>query len=527
MPLGSYQNFLRSSMSDKKTEKSLSKRSAIAASWEFASVFTQAVIQFAVMAILARLIGPNEFGIYAIVSTSLIMIALFSEIGIGQAVVQQKEITEDYLSTSFILSIFLGLVTAIVCWLLSPAIAWFFKQPDVVSMVRVASLSLFFGGYVSVATSLLERELMFKKLAIINITSYTVGYGVVGIGLAFIRIGAWAIIIAFLSQSFIRALMLIAMTRSKVARAFSKKELKNILRFCGGVSLARIFNNAAYQVDNLVVGRLMGPFSLGLYQMGFQIMDLPRRFLAGVIDRVMYAAFSRIQDDINRMRSAYTRALELANAILIPVTALMIILAPEAIRVILGAKWQGLIVPLQIMLIQVPLRASVRMGDMSGTALGKVYAIGILKIFYAGMIGIAAIVGVRWGLQGVTIAVSIAVLANLVMMVRFTMSYLKITFLEYLKTFIPGGLIAALIVVTMLPSAWIIRKNLGSDLVILIVLLSLSTLMIIFAIWLRPGIIGKTGLRLLLDFGKQNPLFLRAFIALEKRCLEQDRCVCQ
>lgn len=505
------------------SSKSLSSRSIVGAFWEFGSVLAQAVMQLVVMAILARLIPPEGFGLFAIVNTSIIIITLFSEIGVGTAVVQKKEITDHFLFASFILSIGLGLLGTVVTWVASPFIAEFFKQPKVVDMVRVAGLTLFISGYVAVATALLERELLFKKLALINITSYAIGYGCIGTILAILRVGAWAIVAATLSQNLIRALMLLIITRRKTARALLKIDFKEILRFCAGVSLGKVFNNLASQIDFLVVGRLMGPVPLGLYQMGNQIMDLPRRFLVGVIDRVMYTAFTRIQDDGVRMRSAYTQALELANVILVPLTTIMIIVAPEAIKLILGNKWGDLTLPLQIMLLQVPLRASVRMGDITGTAVGKVYTIGFLKMIYAGMIGIAAFTGVRWGLRGVTVAVSIAVLINLVMMVRFTMSYIKISVREYLQIWIPGCLLGALVLGTALPSMQIARNSIGSDLFRLSFVIFISIFVVGLSIWLRPRVVGKTALLLTVDFGKRIPLLSGVFTALEKRSLKDRR----
>ena len=510
-------------MVGKEFGKSLSNRAVIGATWEFGSVIVQAVIQFAVMAILARLIQPEGFGLYAIVTTSIALITLLSEIGVGQSVVQKKEITDRFLHTSLILSIALGLMGTIVTCVAAPAIGRFFKQPEVVSMIRVASITLFINGYVTIANALLERELLYKKLAIINIVSYAFGYGCIGTILALSKIGAWAIVLATLSQTIIRAFMLLRMAKAKIVRVFSKHELKEILRFCTGVSIGRIFNNIAYYIDNLVVGRMMGPAPLGLYQMGFQIMDLPRRFLSGVIDRVMFSAFTRIQDDDVRMKSATKQSLEIANILLVPVTAIMIIVAPEALRTVLGEKWTGLIIPLQIMLLQIPLRASVRMGDMSGTAVGKVYTIGVLKMIYAGMIGIAAWAGVHWGLSGVAIAVNIAVFVNFILMVRFTLSYVRISFIEYLQTWIPGCLLGALVVLTALPGRLILRNIVGSDLFRLLAVMLFTVVIVVLAVWIRPRIMGKTALRLILDFETRTPRFQRVFNTLRVRSMDRRK----
>lgn len=495
----------------------LASRSITAASWEFGSVIGQAVMQLAVMAVLARLIPPSGFGLFAIVNTSIVLISLVAEIGVGAAVVQRRTLTESFLDTAFLISIGLGALGAVLMWFGSPLIAHFFKQPAVVPMVRVAGFALLITGYVTVAQALLERELVFKKLAVVNVASYAVGYGLVGTALAILRAGAWAIVFASLAQNLIRAGMLLKMTGRRSARAFSREDGKSIFRFCAGLSLGKIFNSLAGQVDFLVVGRVMGAVPLGLYQMGNQIMDLPRRFLVGVIDRVMYSAFTRIQDEAARMRAAYAQALELANAVLVPLAAFMIIVAPEAVMLVLGDKWKDLVRPLQIMLLQVPLRASVRMGDITGTAVGKVYTVGFLKVAYAAMIGLAALAGVRWGLAGVTWAVTVAVLLNLVMMVRFTMTQLRVSVPDYGRTWLPGLRLGAIVAAVALPCAWVMRRSAGSGILTFAVLVAATGLAVGAAVWLRPKTMGGAALQVVMDFGRRFPALSRVSRALQRR----------
>ena len=496
---------------------SLTTRSVSAATWELGSVIVQAVLQLAFMAILARFISPKDFGLYAIVNTVIAMVLIFSEIGIGSAIVQHKEISEQYLSTAFLLSIFLGALATGLTWLASPAITWFFKQPDVTHMIRVAGLTLFMSAYVTVATSLLERELLYRKLAIINIISYAIGFGLIGIITAILKMGAWAIVIATLSQYIIRAAMLLVTTRVVPKNVFSKYDLKDLLHFGAGISMSRLFNNFAYQVDVLIVGRLMGPTALGLYQMGFQIMDLPRRFLASVIERVMFAALTRIQDDTERMRTGYLQWLELTNVILIPVTVIFIIVAPEAIHVMLGDQWDSLIIPLQILFTTVPLRASVRMGDTIGTAVGKVYNIAVLKIVYALMIAAGVFAGVRWGLVGVTAGITVAVFFNLVIMVWFTTRIVKVTVRDYLNSWLPGCVIGSIAAATTLLGTLVMRNNFESELFRLIVVGSVAGLAILATVWCWPRAAGNTAIRLILHFGRQAGFLPGVFVRLEKR----------
>jgi PST family polysaccharide transporter len=207
--------------------------------------------------------------------------------------------------------------------------------------------------------------------------------------------------------------------------------------------------------------------------------------------------------------------------VLVPLAVFMIIIAPEAVALVLGDKWKDLVRPLQIMLLQVPLRASVRMGDITGTAVGKVYTIGFFKIAYAAMIGLAALAGVRWGLAGVTWAVTAAVLLNLVMMVRFTMTYVRVSVPDYGRTWLPGLGLGTIVAAVALPCAWIMRRSAGPGILTFAAIVLVTGLALGLAVWLRPRTMGRAALQVVMDFGRRFPVLSRISLGLEKRSLER------
>jgi O-antigen/teichoic acid export membrane protein len=498
---------------------SLTERSITAAKWEFGSVAAQAFSQLAVMAVLGRLIPPNDFGLYAISSMALGMIAMFSEVGVGPAIIQRKEITNRFVNSAFTLSLLLGIVSASVCWIASPFIADFFREPGVTILIRVMSVTLIVSGYIMVASALLEREILFRKLAIINITSYAIGYGLIGISMALMGMGVWAIVWATISQSLIRMLMLRRMGKWVIRIELSRPDLGAVVRFGGGISIARVFTYASSQIDHLAVGRLISTSALGLYQMANTVLDMPRRFLGSVIDRVMFAVMSRVQEDTDRLRTGYLKAIELANVLLLSVTVFMIITAPELVTGILGERWSGSIVPLQILLIQVPLRASIRMADQVGGATGKVYYVATTKILYAAMVGVAALFGIRWGLIGVATAVTLATIVNWLIMVRFGLQAVKATFREYLCAWIPACRVCLVVIGSTWVSAEILRRTVGSEIIRLGTMGIFTLSMVLLLVWVHPYVIGNTAVQLALELGKRIPFSSGFFERVEKHVL--------
>jgi PST family polysaccharide transporter len=283
------------------------------------------------------------------------------------------------------------------------------------------------------------------------------------------------------------------------------------------VTLAQIFANIAYYIDNVIVGRYLGSMAIGLYQMAFQIMDLPRRFFGSVVDQVSFVVMSKVQDDKERLRLGYLQSLNIANLILVPITAIMIITAPELVVVILGDNWTGAILPLQILLTQVPIRATVRAADQISTAVGKVYRLAQYKIIYMILIAVAAFIGIQWGLTGVAIMVTAAVLINWVLMVGFTIHIVNASIWDYLKTWSSAMIFGIVIALPTYFASVYIRQYIASELIRLVVLVGISFISCIILVYFWPKVIGVRNIRLVLDFGKKAAKLSKVFIWLEQK----------
>jgi PST family polysaccharide transporter len=368
----------------------------------------------------------------------------------------------------------------------------------------VVSITLIINGYTTVSTALLERDLHYRKLAIINVTSYAVGFGLLGSSLALLGVGAWAIIGATLSQNLTRAIMLRAMSTASVRWAISASDVKHLLVFGGGVTTGKLGAYAA-----------IGAAGLGLYNMAFTIMDLPRRFLGSVIDRVGFAAMTRVQDDGIRLRAGYLQSLELANVTLLPLTVFLIIAAPEVVRVLLGTRWDAAVVPLQVLLTTVPLRASFRLACQLGTAVGRVYRIAALQYLYTAIIGVAALIGLQGGLVGVAAGVTVGVIGMWVIMTPVALRIVGASLRDYLAAWIPGCLVGAAVMVATGVAVSITRQNIESEIVRLALVSGFTALMVLVLLWTWPRAMGRTALRVVLDLGQGIPVLAAVTARLE------------
>lgn len=266
--------------------KSLVDRTLGGLAWTFMGAGGQAVVNALVLVALARLIAPAEFGL---VSAALVVVNLaqvFTQLGVGPALVQLETVTRQHVRVGFGIAIAIGSVLAVIIAAASGPISSFFRMPELASVV-VALASVFpILGAASVGRALLQRELHFRQLTIIDFSSYIIGYGLVGIVFALYDAGVWALVAAQLGHTMLSTLLLLYVQRDRLGFAYSRTEAHHLLSFGAGFSLARIANYLANQADNLVVGRYLGADALGIYGRAYQFFMLPAN-LVGTITRCM------------------------------------------------------------------------------------------------------------------------------------------------------------------------------------------------------------------------------------------------
>ena len=404
----------------KQAEKNITNRTLTGFFWMSLGTGTHVVVQALVLIILARLLTPVDFGL---VGAALIVVGfslIFSQLGIGPAIVQYPELKQRHLRTGFTISLFFGtLVTGIIIFI-APAISAFFRMDGLTPVIRLISFVFLVQGLSVVADSLLQRKLKFKWLAWVQIVSFTIGYGVVGVSLAIMKFGVWALAWAHLGQVILRFVMLLIVQPHPKLPQFDRRSFNELIYFGGGFTMGRIGNYIAGQGDNLVVGRWLGAEALGLYGRAYHLMAMPASLFGQILDKVLFPAMAKVQDQPKRLKKAYRRGVALIALLVLPISVTSVVLAPELIHVILGPKWVEVIVPFQIFAIGMLFRTSYKMGDSLARATGAVYRRAWRQGIYAAFVLVGAYVGKHWGISGVVIGVLCALTTNFILMAHLS-----------------------------------------------------------------------------------------------------------
>ncbi len=397
-----------------------------------------ALLKILVLVLLTRLLTPADFGV---VSAALVVITFslnFSQLGLGPAVVQRPVLEPRHLSTAFIASTGLGLLVAAIVWLSAPAIAQFFRMEQLVPVVRWLSLMFPLAGIATVPESLLQRELRFRVLANRDIVAYGVGYGLVGILLAVLGWGVWALVIAQLTQVVIRTGILLSATPPFLGASPTWQSFRELMGYGIGQSVSRIGVILANQADNLVVGRWLGAVPLGHYSRAYQLMAVPTSLLGDILDKVLFPTMARVQDDVRRLGQAYLQGTALLALITLPVGVVAALLAPDLIPVVLGSRWEQLVPPFQILVLGITFRTGYRVSDSLSRATGRVYRRAWRQGLFAALVFLGALVGQTQGLSGVALGVLLAFLINYLLMAQLSLAVTGISWGRFFHAQLPA-----------------------------------------------------------------------------------------
>ena len=342
-----------------------------AVKWNYAGNLGRAAIQFLIGIVLARLLGPEPFGLVAVASLILGLGALFADFGLASALVQRKDITAHDVRYVFTLQALFGLLLTLILELCTGPIAAFFRRPDAVAVLHAMFLMFFFQGLGQTSFALLRRRLDFKRLQIAQLVSYLLGYVAIGLPLAFWGMGVWSLVIAQLSQTVLATVIAYALVRHSVLPTF-KGRTDGFLQFGLTVTLTNLNNWGLACLDTVVIGRLFSTVQLGLYNRAFSLVAMPTYNIVSSIQNVLFSASARMQDDTERLRRTYLTSLGVIGLVCLPIFMVVAAIAHRMIAGVYGAAWLDAVPILVPIALAMPFSALMGLGGPVMSGAGRV-----------------------------------------------------------------------------------------------------------------------------------------------------------
>jgi PST family polysaccharide transporter len=413
--------------------------------WTSSGTGLQALVQLFVLMALGRLLTPGDFGLMGAAVVVIALSQIVSQVGVGPAIVQRLELEPIHVRAAFTISGALGFVLGAGVWFAAPLLADFYRMPAVEPVLRGVALLFPIDGLNTVGESLLTRQLRFRLFAAIDLACYIVGYACIGVVLAWQGFGVWALVVANLSQITLRTIAMYLATRHPVRPSLNLRASFDLLSYGFGHSLAQVGTVLAQQGDNMVVGRWLGPAALGIYGRAYTLMVMPATVFGKIVNRVLFPVMSQVQDERERLAGAYERALAIVSLLSLPVSAVLWVVAPEFIPALLGPKWGAVVLPFRLFTCGLFFRMSSKISDVCTKSAGAVYSRALIQAIYAVLVVTGAVIGQRWGVGGVAVAVSIAMGANWLAMAALGRSVTGLSWPRFVQSQAPGAALAVVL----------------------------------------------------------------------------------
>lgn len=389
--------------------EALTKKVVKGGLWIFALRILNRVLGFLRIIVLARILSPNDFGLLGIAMLAISTIETFSQTGFQAALIQKKGNVEAYLDAAWTVSAIRGLVLFMVLLLTAPLIAEFFNSPQALPVIKVIAISTLLSGFQNIGILFFHKELEFNKLFVYEFSSTLVDLSV-SISLAFLLRDVWALVWGGVAANSFRLFLSYIIHPYKPRLNVDKEKIKEMFGFGKWVFGSSIVIFLATQGDDIFVGKMIGVTALGLYQMAYQISNLTTTEIALLISRVTFPAYSKLQNDLPRLREAYLKVLQVSAFIAVPLTGGIFILAPEFTRIFLGNKWMGMVPAMQVLSFAGLARAVISTTSPVFMAIKRPdIATKCQALRLALLVALLYPFTIKWGLLGASIAVLISI----------------------------------------------------------------------------------------------------------------------
>lgn len=391
--------------------ESLKNKTVKGVGWSAIDNVAKLGVTFVVSIVLARLLTPDDYGLLGIIQIVTIVCTTLINAGFTTALIRKKDPSEDDYNTSFIVNLILSVLVYLIVFISSPLIAEYFMRDELVLLIRVTSISLIIGAFALVQQTRLTKIIDFKTQTKVTFVASLVS-GILGIVMALLGYGVWALVYQILSAEFFRTVLLWHYNKWIPNFRFSSQSFHELFDFGWKIMLSALLDAIWREMYQVVVGRFYSPATLGQYTRSKQFSQLFSNNLMNVVQRVTFPVLSSIQDDKIRMVSAYRRIIKTTMFVAAISMFLLAAISEPLLYCLIGPKWHEAAIYLPLICITgsaFPLHAiNLNMLQVQGRSdlfLGLEI---IKKVIYLGPLFIGALVGVMEMLY-VNIVVSIIV----------------------------------------------------------------------------------------------------------------------
>jgi len=393
--------------------------------------------------ILARIIAPDDFGAMAIVLVTTMAFEAFAEVGVKQAVIQNKRGNErEYLNVAWWFQSLRGLGLFAIAILVAPYISSFFEKPQLLSLFQISFLSILFRGFLSPRLYVLEKEYKFGKAVLLVQGSGVLGT-VITIVAAFMIRNVWALVIGFVAEAAMLCLFSYILVPFLPRFRIDRECLRELMKFARGMFGLPILAMLSFQIDVMVLGKLVSDKDLGMYFLAISLVNIPMDFFSRVVGPILLPTFAENQSDKAAVRTIVLKITKVVAILALPFTAFLAVCASSVLSVAYGLQYAAAAVPFMFLCARVSIRAQNIVLAQLYLGLGRPYLLRRFNIIRIVVLVSLIYPGVLFfGLSGAAAVVLLGGFAALCFQILQARRVAEFKFSSYIRCYVPGLLLA-------------------------------------------------------------------------------------
>jgi teichuronic acid exporter len=466
--------------------------------WTAGARLLAQLITWAITLVVIRILTPADYGLLAMATVFLAFLSMVSEFGLGPAVVQSRDVEVATLRKVLgVVLIIHALLTALV-FIAAPLVAGFFNEPRLIAIVRALSFQFVLAAFAVVPDALLQRKLDFRRRSLLDLASSIVG-GVTTLGLALAGHGVWSLVLGSLASLLCKVLGVNALAPFPHLPSFTGRGLRSLVTFGGHVTATQLLWFIYTQIDVVIAGRWLGKDLVGFYSVAMHVASLPNQRIAGIINQIAFPAFARIQHDLRAVGEHLLAGVRVLCCVAFPLLWGMSAVAPELVSVVLGAKWAPATLPLQILGLVMPVRMVANFVPNAVQGIGRSDILLGNAVFAVVIAPATFLIGVQWGLVGLSVAWLVWVPVVFVQSMLRSMPALGLRLGALLRAMAPAAAAGVLMYASVAAARWALAPHLGHSPLLLGALVAVGALGYCAASW----VLNRAGVRELLGLARE------------------------
>ena len=332
----------------------LGRSGVLAVKWSAASTVARFALQLVAQVVLARTLGPDIFGVFAIGMVVLTFANFVSGFGFSWSLLQRATLCEEDVRFAWTWQLLVGIVTMLALYWLAPLMAQYFREPRAQYVIEWLSLACLLSAAAAPSSYLLQRDLNFRGVGLIQVGSYAAGYLAVGMPMALLGWGTSSLVAAWLVQAMVHLVASYALKPHTLRPLFWYHDAASAIGTGRTVFITNIVHWVLTNLDRVVIGRLLNAQALGLYNVAYNLATMPNTLLLGALSPAFLAAGAQLQNERQRLGRAYLQMLATILVLGIPAFVFLALISADLVRLLYGPKWSEAAWVLGILFLSMP-----------------------------------------------------------------------------------------------------------------------------------------------------------------------------